>query len=255
MFLLKKILAAFLLPPGLFVALLIAAGIWGLYRRQRSSGMLALLLGLLLWGMSLGPVAVHLQKGIQGGMTFPNRLQGDVIILLGGGTNENVHDLTGIGAPSDEMMTRLVTAVRLQKLVGVPIIVSGGAVRVTDTPEAWIVQRFLLDMGVPHSKILIEDRSRDTMENGRYVAEICVGRGFRHSLLVTSAYHMKRSLLIFQRQGLSVTPVPAGLQYDRPVEVTPYGFLPSIAGLTGTAAVLHERLGLLFYRWCLKKVP
>jgi uncharacterized SAM-binding protein YcdF (DUF218 family) len=248
-FLLKKILAAFLLPPGLFVALLMATGIWALRRRQRSTGILALLLGFMLWGMSLGPVATYLQLGIQEGMTLPRQLHGDVIILLGGGTNDSIRDLTGVGAPSDEMMTRLVTAVRLQKRTNAPIIVSGGALLATDTPEAWIVRRFLADLGVPRNKIIIEDRSRDTVENGRYVAEICTKQGFKHPFLVTSAYHMKRALLVFQRQGLAVTPLPSDLRYDHPKKVTPYTFLPSMAALTGTSASLHERLGLLFYSW------
>ncbi len=253
MFLLKKILSAFLLPPGLFAALLIATGIWGLRRRQRSVGVVTLLLGLALWGMSSGPVATFLRKGLQEGIALPRQLHGDVIILLGGGTNDSILDLTGIGVPSDEMMSRTVTAVRLQKRTGVPVIISGGAILETDTPEALIVRRFLLDLGVPQKKIIIEERSRDTLENGRYVAKICNRQGFRHPFLVTSGYHMKRALLIFQRQGLGVTPVPAGLPYDHPKRVTPYTFLPSIESLIGTTAVLHERLGLLFYRWSMEK--
>ena len=153
-------------------------------------------------------------------------LQGDVIILLGGGANDDTRDLTGNGAPSDEMMSRLVTAVRVQKRTGLPVIVSGGAFRETDTPESWIVQRFLKDLGVPPGKILIEDKSRDTGENGRFVAEMCARKGFRNPLLVTSAYHMKRSLLIFQRNRLTVTPLPAGFRSAERLELTPYTLLP-----------------------------
>ena len=248
MFLIKKIISAFLLPPGCFIAILIGAGIWSIYRQRRSCGIFAITLGLLLWGMSLAPVSNYLIKGLESGVTIPARIQGDVIILLGGGVNDDARDLTGTGAPSDEMMARLVTAVRVQRRTGIPVIVSGGAIKETDTPESWIVQRFLQDLGVPPGRIFIDDRSRDTGENARYSAELCARNGFRNPLLVTSAYHMKRSLLIFQRNRLAVTPLPASFRYDSRNEITPYTFLPSFTDLAGTATALREHLGLLFYR-------
>jgi uncharacterized SAM-binding protein YcdF (DUF218 family) len=247
-FLFKKIISSFLLPPGCFIVLLIGAGIWFISRRRRSCGIFAIAMGMLLWGMSLAPVSNYLMKGLERGIAIPARIHGDVIVLLGGGASDGVRDLSGTGAPCDEMMSRLVTAVRVHRRTGLPVIVSGGAIGKTDTPEAWIVQRVLQDLGVPPRKILVEDQSRDTGENARYVAEVCARNGFRNPLLVTSAYHMKRSLLIFQRNRLEVTPLPASFRYDAHDEITPYTFLPSIANLSGTATALREHLGLLFYR-------
>ena len=248
MFLIKKIISAFLLPPGCFIAILIGAGIWFVYRQRRACGIFAISLGLLIWSMSLAPVANYLMKGLESGITIPARIEGDVIILLGGGVNEDARDLTGTGAPSDEMMSRLVTAVRAHRRTGLPVIVSGGAIREGDIPESWIVQRFLQDLGVLPGKIFIDDRSRDTGENARYVAELCKRNGFHSPLLVTSAYHMKRSLLIFHRSHLSVTPLPAGFRSSGRTEITPYTFLPSVSALADTVTALREHLGLLFYR-------
>lgn len=248
MLILKKVISAVLLPPGCFIVVLIAAGSWSFRRQRRAWGGLAVTLGLILWGMSLWPVANYLMKGLESGLTIPARLNGDAIILLGGGVKDGVRDLTGMGAPSDDAMSRLVTAVRAQKRSGVPVIVSGGAFRETDTPEAWILSRFLQDLGVPRSKIVIEDRSRDTEENARYVAALCARNGFRHPLLVTSAYHMKRSALSFQRHGLAVTPLPASFCYDGRDTVTLSSFLPRVTSLAGTVTALHEHLGLLYYR-------
>ncbi len=254
MFLIKKIISAFLLPPGCFIALLVGVGFWQLFRHRRLWGLFTLVVGLLLWGLSLAPVASYLIKGLERDLTIPARLQGDVIILLGGGASDDTRDLTGTGAPSDEMMARLVTAVRLQRRTGLPIIVSGGAPGVTDTPEAVIAKRFLLDLGVPQGKVIMEERSRDTGENARYSAEICSRKGYKHPLLVTSAYHMKRSLLLFRRSGLTVTPLPAAFRYGGRHEITPYTLLPSVNNLSDSAAALHERLGLLFYRLTLQEL-
>jgi uncharacterized SAM-binding protein YcdF (DUF218 family) len=187
-------------------------------------------------------------KGLESGVTIPARIHGDVIILLGGGANDRTKDLTGTGSPSDEMMSRVVTAVRVQKRTGLPVIVSGGAFRETDIPEAIIVQRLLKDLGVHQEKIILEDKSRDTGENGRFVAELCARHGFRNPLLVTSAYHMKRSLLIFRRNRLTVTPLPAGFRSAEHLEFTPYTLMPGVSNLAVTAAALHEYLGLAYYR-------
>jgi|GEM_PF-43590 len=249
LFVLKKIISAFLLPPGSFIIVLIAFGIRFFFSRRRSCGIFVMTMGFLLWGMSLGPVSNYLMKGLEHGITIPERIQGDVIILLGAGAYDGVRDLTGIGTPSDDMMSRLVTAVRVQKRTGAPVIVSGGALRKTDTPESWIARRFLRDLGVPSGKIIIEDRSKDTGENARYVAELCARHGFRHPLLVTAAYHMKRSLLIFHRYRLTVTPLPSSLRYDSRNDIKYNTFLPSIKNLSATVLALNEQLGLLYYRW------
>jgi uncharacterized SAM-binding protein YcdF (DUF218 family) len=250
-FLLKKIISAFLLPPGCIIIILFVAGIWYFRHRCRSCGIFSLTLGLILWILSLGPTANFLMKRLESGLTIPAHINGDVIVLLGGGANDSVQDLSGIGVPSDDMMSRLVTAVRAQKRTGIPVLVSGGPMEDKRIPESWIVRRFLHDLGVPASKILVEDRSRDTVENARYVSEICSRFGFRRLILVTSAYHMKRAQLAFQQQNLAVIPLPASLRYDARNNITPYTYLPSAMSFASTATALHEQLGLLFYRWTL----
>ena len=247
MFLFKKVVSAFLLPPGCFVVVLVGGGFWFIFRKQRACGIFAVAVGILLWCASIVPVSNYLMRGLESGMTIPRVLQGDVIILLGGGANGDTMDLTGNGSLTDDMMSRLVTAVRVQKRTGLPVIVSGGPSQDNDPPEAWIVQRFLKDLGVPPGKILIEDKSRDTGENGRFVAELCARKGFRNPILVTSAYHMKRSLLIFHRNRLTVTPLPAVFRSVEHQVLTPYTFLPKIQNLSTTSAALHEYLGMVFY--------
>ena len=61
------------------------------------------------------------------------------------------------------------------------------------------MKRFLTDLGVPDPMIIVEDKSRDTIENARYARQICERRGFVRPILVTSAYHLKRSVLSFSK--------------------------------------------------------
>jgi uncharacterized SAM-binding protein YcdF (DUF218 family) len=162
---------------------------------------------------------------------------------------DKVPDLSGIGAPSEEMIARLVTAVRLQKRLNVPVIISGGAVFKGRQAEAPIVRRFLTDLGVPDKKVIIEDKSRDTIENARYTAEICKRLGYKKPLLVTSAYHMKRSIMSFSKVSLDVTALPAGFKTWKNKRYIWHDYLPDAFDMRNSYVALHEHIGLLFYKF------
>jgi uncharacterized SAM-binding protein YcdF (DUF218 family) len=245
MFILKKILTSFLLPPGIFVVVLIIAGVWFLSQRNNRAGILNVVIGLGMWFLCLGPVGNTLIRGLESGFEIPTNPAGDVILLLGGGVYDKTQDLTGMGAPSSSALSRIVTTVRLQKMLNIPVIVSGGKVYGFRAAEAPVLKRFLTDLGVPGHMVIVEDKSRDTIENARYAREICEQRGFVRPILVSSAYHLKRSVLSFTKAGLAVLPFPAGFKSweNRRYGLTDY--LPNGLGLTRLA--LKEYLGLLVY--------
>jgi uncharacterized SAM-binding protein YcdF (DUF218 family) len=171
-----------------------------------------------------------------------------VIIMLGGGINAYAPDLTGTGTPGRSTLERMVTAARLHRLVKAPIIISGGSVHGDNPSVARLTRRFLVDLGIPDDQIILEDQSRDTYENALFSKQLCMKSGFSEPLLVTSAYHMQRSMLSFERVGLKVTPFPCG-QTTWPGQPRYwYSFLPSSGALAATSAALHEWIGLLFYR-------
>lgn len=247
MFIAKKIIAAFLMPPGIFIAILFWLG-WRLIRKKRrGTGLILWLLALSLWGVSTGPVATRLIGSLERGYDATVVPRGDVIVLLGGGLLANVPDLTGYGSLPGDMMARVVTAVRAQRQLGVPIIVSGGVVYPGRGAEAPVVRRFLIDLGVPAEQILLEERSRDTSDNARFSAEIIRQRGFTSPILLTSAYHMRRSLAAFTRAGVTVTPLAANFQAS-PAKRNWADFLPEAYSLSTTSKALREYLGSIWYK-------
>jgi len=244
MFVFKKLITPFLLPPGIFIAILIFSGLLFL-RKSRKAGILNILIGISLWLLSIGPVSDTLMKGLENDLTMPANPLGDVIILLGGGVYDGVMDLTGAGAPSEDTLARIVTVARLQKRLRVPVIVSGGAVFPWRKTEALVDRRFLMDLGVPGDKILVDNKSRDTLENARYVKEICEKRRFRYPILITSAYHMKRALLSFREFNMDATPVPSNFKtWDRK-----YGWADYLPGdLRISMIACREYVGLLYHK-------
>lgn len=246
MFILKKILTPFLMPPGIFIVLLICSGVWFSLRKQWKAGFLNCLIGIFMWALSLSPISDIMFRGLESDFKIPKNLHGDVIILLGGGVSDKAPDLTGVGTPSGEMLERTVTAVRIQKRLNVPIIVTGGVVFKGRAAEAPIVKRFLVDLGVPSERVIIEDKARDTIENAKYSKEICERNGYKNPILVTAAYHMKRAVLSFKKVDMDVLPFPVGFKTWDNKRYGWESYLPG--GFGDTNSAIHEYLGLLFYK-------
>lgn len=248
MFVLKKLITPFLLPPGLFILILLAVGIMLWRRNLKRWALLNIAIAILLWSASIGPVSGALLARLEAGLEIPFNPGGDVIILMGGGIYEGVPDMTGRGAPGENMLARMVTAARLNRHTKAPIIISGGSGYAGRAPEAPVIMRFLTDLGVAQADLILESSSRDTKENAIYCKEIMKRRGFRKPLLVTSAYHMRRSVLMFRQSGVPVIPFPSQFLATGTPPFIWVDLLPNSVALMRTSTALKEYLGLLFHR-------
>lgn len=248
LFIAKKCITPFLIPPGIFVLLLLVSGLRQMRKGNGKNGLFQCTLGLLLWLFSTTPFSDLLLKRLERGLEKSDSVKGDVIVVLGGGMHDEADDLSGKGAPRGDSLERLVTAARLEKRLKIPVIVSGGAGFKDSRPEAPVMRRVLMDLGVPANRVLVENKSRDTMENAKYSEEICAKHGYRKIVLLTSSYHMKRSMTAFQKYGMTVTPYPANVRTHGHTRYGYISFLPSASSLTDTSAYMKEYLGMLYYR-------
>ena len=107
-------------------------------------------------------------------------------------------------------------------------------------------KRLLIELGIPEEDIIEECRSKDTSENARYAKQIIEKRGFKAPILVTSAYHIKRAVFLFEKQGMKVEPFPCGLKSEE--EERNYDildFLPRASVLEESSKALKEYMGLM----------
>jgi uncharacterized SAM-binding protein YcdF (DUF218 family) len=77
--------------------------------------------------------------------------------------------------------------------------------------EAVQTRQFLLDLGIKNDDILTEETSRNTRENALFTKDLLEKKGYKKPkcLLITSAFHMKRSKGCFDKVGLNTTAFPA----------------------------------------------
>ena len=169
----------------------------------------------------------------------------EAIVLLGGAMRGDTH--MGTFADMNEQADRLVYAVALYKAGKAPLLLLTGGGPEGVRPEAEQMRDLVGIMGIPGDRLILEDQSRDTHDNAVFSAKILKEKGIKRVLLVTSAYHMRRSVALFEAQGIKVVPAPTDYQQLVADQVLP-GWLPMVSNLSRTTHALHEIIGYQVYR-------
>ena len=237
-----KFIYHFFLPPGIFVVILVLLGLL-LFRKEKLYAKLLFVTAFLFYVCLIPITGQFLIRILENQYTPPTEIQGDVIVILGGGATLDTPDINGKGQLSGSAANRLLTGVRLYNKTHLPIIFSGGQVFPDTGNEAEIAKRQLISLGVPKDKIFLDNRSINTEENGEFTKTILKKNGWRNPLLVTSAFHMERSVRIFKSNHIQVVPYPTDYQSSKKIALYFNQFTPSSGELTFIAA--KEYLGIL----------
>ena len=201
---LSKLFATLIYPSG-WIFLLTLLGVCLLLIKRSRTGQMALVAALLIYLVGASPiVARQLIKSLE--QNYPpldpaNAPYADAIVLLGGGLDIPIppRKTPQLVSGSD----RLWQAAQLYNAGRAPYLVIAGG-NVFSLPdfegEAHYIAEVLIAWGVPRDNILLETDSRTTHQNATNIAPILNALEVRTILLVTSAYHMKRSLGTFRQQ-------------------------------------------------------
>ncbi|MDW8001843.1 MAG: YdcF family protein [Deltaproteobacteria bacterium] len=244
MFLFKKFITAFLLPPGLFILLCIIA----FFLVKKRTKILCASFALLIYFFSIEPTKNLFLKPLESAHPFPSIesiKNCEAYIVLGGGLREGVPELSGVGELSHEAYQRTVTAFRVYKIKKRPIILTGGSIFKREA-ESHYARKLLLSLGVKEEHIFLEDKSRDTYENAKSAKEIAEREKIKRVLLITNAYHAKRANLIFSRY-FDVIVLPIGYKTSkRPYDIL--SFLPDATNTESISCALKEYLGIIHFK-------
>ncbi|MEK4461095.1 YdcF family protein [Paenibacillus sp. FSL H8-0315] len=242
-----KFVYSLVLPPGLFIVLLLGLVIW-LWKKNRRPALVLLGVTLLMYFSMTPLVSDALIGSLERKYPQPETLQGDVIVVLGGGASSGTPDIDGEGNLYGSAANRLLTAVRLHRQTGLPILFSGGQVFSDSGNEADIAQRQLLGLGIPEEDILIENQSLNTEQNAVNTAAILQQTGLIKPILVTSGFHMSRAMLHFKNAGLTAQAYPTDYIASADIALQPAKFSPSPGAISTTGLALKEYLGQLAAR-------
>jgi uncharacterized SAM-binding protein YcdF (DUF218 family) len=141
-------------------------------------------------------------------------------------------------------LDRLAEAARLERRLGLPILVSGGRIGRARGSLAGAMSKALQDdFRVPVR--WRENRSRNTYENAADAAAILRRADVPAAYVVTQPWHMARALWSFDAVGYPVTPAPTPGRRVPPASAAM--ILPQVPSLLGSYLALHEILGLAWY--------
>lgn len=253
-FTLAKILALLVQPSSLAV-LAILAGLW-LTRRGRASragrrlawgGALALVVGGLT---SVGNLVVLPLEQRFASVPPPapsDRVDG--IILLGGFEDGWVSSRrSGLGV--NEAAERVTEGLRLALRHPEAKVVFTGGVGTLLAPGVEAtgpVADFLADAGIARERLILEGRSRNTYENALFTRELVNPAPGERWYLVTSAYHMPRSMGLFRKAGFDVIAYPVDYRTRGPEDsLRLFERIPQ--GLMRLDLGVNEWVGLIAYR-------
>jgi uncharacterized SAM-binding protein YcdF (DUF218 family) len=238
-------------PLSLAFLLLVAGLLAGLLRWRRiRTGMVALSALVLFVTLftSTGSVLLQVLEDRFPRAALPSGGPG-CIVMLGGGVEAEVIAARG-GFEMNQAGDRFVEALRLARdFPEARILVSGGDGSLSGRYEgdAAVAARFFDAFGIAPERLIRETGSRTTFENVTETKALLAENGLSGCLLVTSAFHMPRSVGLFRRAGLDVLPWPTDYRTTGEARLALDVTQPSTNSQLTTTA-LREWTGLLLYR-------
>ncbi|WP_076790875.1 YdcF family protein [Chlorobium sp. KB01] len=245
MLLINKLLPMLVLPLGLSLLLTVA----GLVLRRR----LLIGLGILVLGMfSLPVVSTALIRAVEGWsarVPVSSLHRADAIVVLSG----MVMQLEG--APLGEWgeaVDRFEGGIELVRAGIAPVIVfTRGQLpwQPDAVPEGELLAKRAMLLGVPEKVIRLTTIAGNTADEAVAAGKLLgVRRGVRKKIiLVTSAFHMRRAAMQFEKAGFQVERYPVDFQTGNNSDMTILDFLPDAEGLRVSSKALREMIGWVYY--------
>jgi uncharacterized SAM-binding protein YcdF (DUF218 family) len=246
-YVLSKVLGLLTQPVVLCLLLLAAALIWR--RAKRVATGLVVAAGLLLYLLSTPVVADLLMHSLERPYEHP-RLPSrvDAIVVLGGATCQDAArgGQVELGAAADRLVQGVLLAKRYPKA---PLILSGGesSLLPTGLTEAPALAKVAGQLGVPARQMKLDEHSRNTRENAVECKKLLGPLTGGSVVLITSGFHMARSLACFRRVGLKPTPYAVDFR-SRARGRDPFRLVPSTEALDNSRSAIREYVGHVAYR-------
>jgi uncharacterized SAM-binding protein YcdF (DUF218 family) len=250
-FVLSKTLGIMLLPTnfligvGLLGAILLATRFASLGRKL----LIASLALLAICGFS--PLGKLLLYPLESRFPSWDAAQGapDGIIVLGGSIDPDLsltHGAAVVRSAADRIIAAAALALRYPNA---RVIFSGGSPNLVsnDAREADFAGAIFESLGTSKARLIMERRSRNTQENAEFSKALASPKRGERWLLVTSAFHMPRSIGVFRKAGFNVEPYPVDWRVGEGADLLTFSTV-ALEGLGRTDIAIREWMGLLAYR-------
>ena len=255
-FVLSKTLGYLLLPTNLLIGIGLVGAVLTFTRFASLGRKLVIAAVLLLVICGLSPLGKILLYPLEQRFPSWDAASGapDGIIVLGGSIEADlsaVHNTPVVrGAPD-----RIIAAAALAKRYpNARVLFSGGSANLisNDAREADFAGAIFEGLGVDKSRLIMERGSRNTQENAQFSKALVSPKDGECWLLVTSAFHMPRSVGLFRKAGFDVQPYPVDWRVGGRDDLFSFSNV-AVDGLGRTDLAVREWIGLITY-WATGKI-
>lgn len=248
-FILSKVLWPLLNPGNVLLLLICAAAVLSMTRWARWGRRVlwvAAVFAILLWSLPIGRVMiVTLENRFPVARELPVKVDG--IIVLGGVANQFVTKARGQLALGGAVERLTEAAVLARRHPEARVVFTGGSGSLLrpDVKEAEAIRPFLHTIGLDADRVTLENESRNTWENAVLTRDLVKPKPGETWVLVTSAFHMPRSVGCFRKAGWTVLPYPVDFMTAGTESFSPHFNLGSGIGMFNGG--FHEWVGLFSY--------
>jgi uncharacterized SAM-binding protein YcdF (DUF218 family) len=250
-FVLSKTLGIMLLPTnfligiGLLGALLLATRFASLGRKL----LIASVVLLAICGFS--PLGNWVLYPLQSRFPPWDAARGapDGIVVLGGSIDPDLSAAHGVPVVTAAADRVIAAAALARRYPNARIIFTGGSANLMsdDAREADYATEIFESLGISKERLTMERRARNTQENAEFSKAIAAPKSGERWLLVTSAYHMPRSVGLFRKAGFTVEPYPVDWRVGGRADLLKF-WIFSVEGLGYVDVGIREWMGLFAYR-------
>ncbi|MHC4839551.1 MAG: YdcF family protein [Planctomycetota bacterium] len=174
-------------------------------------------------------IGTMLFAGVYFGGAIESRENADAIVVPGAAIWRN-------RKPSDALLYRLHTALDLYHDGRAPMIICTGGGE-GNYAEGVVMAEWLIEHGVPKNAILVDNQSATTRDSGYNVARIMKTRKLETALVVSNWFHVARTRMTLEQEGIDTFAAPAG---GNVLRREPYFVIREMAGLPAYALKLDE---------------
>jgi uncharacterized SAM-binding protein YcdF (DUF218 family) len=252
MFFVASKIVGFVIQPVNLIALFLLVGLIASLLRLRRLALLFPALALLTlvvsaW-TSTGSVLLEPLEDRFARPTVPPEDVKGIIVL--GGFFEGGINLVRHGYELNNSADRIVEAAILaRRYEGAEIVVTGGngSLMLDGEGDAVTAPRLLEALGIARGRLRLETRSRNTYENAVFTRDLVKPQPGEKWLLVTSAFHMPRSMALFRKAGFDVVAWPADYRTagDERLSLARDNAIDCLQNMT---LAIREWVGLVAYR-------
>jgi len=245
----SKLARILIAPDGLFVSFLLVAVVlylWGKRRAARSIFTVLILVVFLLSVLPLDNWLLNpLETRFETNPELPEKIDG--VVVLGGAVEPDISIEWG-QLEVNQNAERINALIELhRRFPQARLVFTGGNASLNEhgVSEAEILKRYIGELGIDPESVEFEARARNTAENAAYTFLMVNPEPGSRWILVTSAYHMPRSVGAFCRAGWKPIPFPVD-HYTEPTNQAHFEF-DLLEHAMGLKMAMHEWVGLLAY--------